>query len=113
MVASSRKLGQRVRRRVGQDVRITVVKIDRNSVRIGIEAPHDVTVYREEIVPMELDLAFDLDLELDEEHRPSTGTFAERGHGLTPSRTIGRTLPHAVLGCSGLARSSSTRHVFF
>lgn len=66
MLVLSRKLGQRVK--VGQDVRITIVKIDRNSVRIGIEAPHDVTVYREEIVPMELDLAFDLDLELDEEH---------------------------------------------
>jgi carbon storage regulator len=49
MLVLSRKLGQRFQ--VGQDVRITVVKIDRNSVRIGIEAPDDVTVYREEIVP--------------------------------------------------------------
>ena len=47
MLVLSRKLGQRFQ--VGQDVRITVVKIDRNSVRIGIEAPDDVTVYREEI----------------------------------------------------------------
>jgi len=30
---------------------ITVVKIDRNQIRIGIEAPHDVPVYREEIAP--------------------------------------------------------------
>ena len=49
MLVLSRKLGQRFQ--VGQDVRITVVKIDRNSVRIGIEAPGDITVYREEIVP--------------------------------------------------------------
>jgi len=49
MLVLSRKLGQRFQ--VGQDVRITVVKIDRNSVRIGIEAPDDITVYREEIVP--------------------------------------------------------------
>ena len=65
MLVLSRKLGQRVK--VGQDVRITIVKIDRNSVRIGIEAPNDVTVYREEIVPLELDLAFDFDLALEED----------------------------------------------
>ena len=33
----------------GPDVRITIVKIDRNSVRIGIHAPDDVSVQREEI----------------------------------------------------------------
>ena len=51
MLVLSRKLGQRFQ--IGQDVRITIVKIDRNSVRIGIEAPDDVTVYREEIAPAE------------------------------------------------------------
>jgi carbon storage regulator len=51
MLVLSRKLGQRFQ--VGHEVRITVVKIDRNSVRIGIEAPDDITVYREEIVPQE------------------------------------------------------------
>jgi carbon storage regulator len=51
MLVLSRKLGQRFQ--VGQDVRITIVKIDRNAVRIGIEAPEDVTIYREEIVPQE------------------------------------------------------------
>ena len=34
----------------GPDVRVTIVKIDRNSIRIGIEAPGDVSVQREEIV---------------------------------------------------------------
>ncbi|MFO0907721.1 MAG: carbon storage regulator [Isosphaeraceae bacterium] len=51
MLVLSRKLGQRFQ--IGQDVRVTIVKIDRNSVRIGIEAPDDITVYREEIVPAE------------------------------------------------------------
>lgn len=51
MLVLSRKLGQRFQ--IGHDVRVTIVKIDRNSVRIGIEAPGDVTVYREEIAPAE------------------------------------------------------------
>ena len=37
MLVLSRKLGQSFR--LGPDVRVTIVKIDRNSVRIGIEAP--------------------------------------------------------------------------
>lgn len=48
MLVLSRKLGQRFQ--IGTDVRITIVKIDRNSVRIGIEAPDDVTIHRQEIV---------------------------------------------------------------
>lgn len=51
MLVLSRKLGQRFQ--VGGDVRITIVKIDRTAVRIGIEAPDQVTVYREEIIPIE------------------------------------------------------------
>lgn len=53
MLVLSRKLGQRFQ--VGQDVRITIVKIDRNSVRIGIEAPDQVIVHREEILPTDSD----------------------------------------------------------
>lgn len=49
MLVLSRKLGQRFQ--IGDDVRITIVKIDRNSVRIGIEAPEDMTIFREEIIP--------------------------------------------------------------
>ena len=48
MLVLSRKIGQGVR--VGDDIRITVVKVDRNSVRIGIEAGDDITVRREEIL---------------------------------------------------------------
>jgi len=54
MLVLSRKLGQGFR--VGTDIRVSIVKIDRHSVRIGIEAPEDVSVKREEIafeVPME------------------------------------------------------------
>jgi len=47
MLVLSRKLGQSLR--VGDGVRITVLKIDNNAVRIGIEAPDDVPIRRQEI----------------------------------------------------------------
>jgi len=48
MLVLSRKLGQSFH--LGPDVRVTIVKIDRNSVRIGIEAPGEIPIQREEIV---------------------------------------------------------------
>ena len=48
MLVLSRKLGQSFH--IGPEVRVTIVKIDRNSIRIGIQAPDDVSVQREEIV---------------------------------------------------------------
>jgi carbon storage regulator len=59
MLVLSRKLGQRFQ--VGPDVRITVVKIDHNTVRIGIEAPEHVSVYREEIAATSPDRSFKAD----------------------------------------------------
>lgn len=47
MLVLSRKLGQSLR--VGKGVRITIVKIDGNQVRIGIDAPEDVSIQRHEI----------------------------------------------------------------
>ncbi|MGC8638646.1 MAG: carbon storage regulator [Isosphaeraceae bacterium] len=47
MLVLSRKLGQSLR--LGKSVRITVVKIDANSVRIGIDAPEHVSIQRQEI----------------------------------------------------------------
>ena len=52
MLVLSRKLGEKIV--IGEDIVITVVKIDRNQIRIGIEAPHDIPVYREEIAPQRL-----------------------------------------------------------
>lgn len=34
---------------IGDNVRVTVVRIDRNQVRLGIEAPPHVAVLREEL----------------------------------------------------------------
>ena len=49
MLVLSRKLGEKIV--IGDDIVVTVVKIDRNQIRLGIEAPQDVPVYREEIAP--------------------------------------------------------------
>ncbi len=34
---------------IGEDIKITVVRIDRNQVRLGIEAPSHIPVLREEL----------------------------------------------------------------
>jgi carbon storage regulator len=49
MLVLSRKLGEKIV--IGDNIIVTVVKIDRNQIRVGIEAPQDVPVYREEIAP--------------------------------------------------------------
>ncbi len=49
MLVLSRKLGEKIV--IGDNIVVTVVKIDRNQIRIGIEAPTDVPVYRQEIAP--------------------------------------------------------------
>ncbi len=48
MLVLSRKLSQQVM--IGPDIRITIVKLDRNQVRFGIEAPRGITVLREELL---------------------------------------------------------------
>ncbi|MBX6315507.1 MAG: carbon storage regulator CsrA [Isosphaeraceae bacterium] len=49
MLVLSRKLGEKIV--IGDNIIVTVVKIDRNQIRLGIEAPPEVAVYREEILP--------------------------------------------------------------
>jgi carbon storage regulator len=43
----SRKVGQTVR--VGKDVTLTILHQDRNEIRIGISAPRNVPICREEL----------------------------------------------------------------
>jgi carbon storage regulator len=50
MLVLSRKTSQQVM--IGTDIRITIVRIDRNQVRLGIEAPAGVAILRDELVRM-------------------------------------------------------------
>jgi carbon storage regulator len=50
MLVLSRKLGEKIF--IGDNVCITVVDIDRGKIRLGIEAPRDVPIYRQELLPL-------------------------------------------------------------
>jgi carbon storage regulator len=43
----TRKVGQTVR--VGRDVTVTILRQERNEIRIGISAPRDVPIQRQEL----------------------------------------------------------------
>ncbi|MEM1347082.1 MAG: carbon storage regulator CsrA [Myxococcota bacterium] len=47
MLTLTRKVGESIR--IGDDIEIVVKEIRRNQVRIGIVAPRDVPIYREEV----------------------------------------------------------------
>ena len=48
MLVLTRKQSEKIR--IGDDVTLTVVRIDGNKVRIGIEAPGDVVIRRDELI---------------------------------------------------------------
>jgi carbon storage regulator len=47
MLVLTRKTGERIR--LGDDLTITVLEISGSTVRLGIDAPAEIPVYREEI----------------------------------------------------------------
>ena len=50
MLVLSRKLGEKIY--IGDNICITVVDIDRGKIRLGIEAPRNVPIYRHELLPL-------------------------------------------------------------
>jgi len=48
MLVLSRKLGEKIF--INDNICITVVDIDRGKIRLGIEAPRDVPIFRKELL---------------------------------------------------------------
>lgn len=53
MLVLSRKIGEKII--INDNITITIVDVDRAKVRLGIEAPRDVPVFREELQQAILD----------------------------------------------------------
>jgi carbon storage regulator len=51
MLVLSRKRDEQIM--IGDDIQITVIRIDGRQVRLGIDAPSDVRVLRKELLPRE------------------------------------------------------------
>ena len=49
MLVLSRKPNEKIV--INGDIVVTIVRIDRNQVRIGIQAPSEVPIHREEVAP--------------------------------------------------------------
>lgn len=67
MLVLSRKVDEVIR--IGNDVRVTIVKIKGDSARLGFEAPSNVPIYREEVYQAIL---------RDKEAKDATGHAASR-----------------------------------
>lgn len=50
MLILTRKLGETIR--IGNEIKVTILDAKGRQIRIGIEAPADVTIHREEIYQM-------------------------------------------------------------
>jgi carbon storage regulator len=48
MLVLSRKLGEKIY--ISENICITVVDIDRGKIRLGIEAPREVPIFRQELL---------------------------------------------------------------
>src|SRR6187549_3978803 len=80
MLLLTRKLGENIR--IGDDVKITIVEVKGNHVKLGIDAPPSVKVHREEIYER-----------IQQENRRAEALRAAAEGGGTPNGETGTTRP--------------------
>lgn len=76
MLLLTRKLGENIR--IGDDVKITIVEVKGNHVKLGIDAPPSVKVHREEIYER-----------IQQENRRNQAQAAAEGTGPAPATERG------------------------
>lgn len=74
MLVLSRRERERVR--LGESIVVTIVRVSGDKVRLGIEAPADVLVLRDELDTLEPPAA-NLEIELDVSSSPAMASAAE------------------------------------
>ena len=57
MLVLTRRLGESIT--IGDNVKIIIVEIDGNQVKLGIEAPREIEIYREELFEKIKGISFD------------------------------------------------------
>ena len=57
MLVLTRRLGEAIT--IGDNVKLIVVEIDGNQVKLGIEAPREIEIYREELFEKIKGVSFD------------------------------------------------------
>ena len=80
MLVLTRKVNQKIR--IGSDIWITVIRVQGRSVRLGIEAPEDVSILRAELQPLPEPGTM--------QDQPEPGTTAEEADPPLPGGEVSR-----------------------
>ena len=51
MLVLSRKLGERIV--INNEITVTVIEISKGKIRLGVDAPRGIPIYREELLPVD------------------------------------------------------------
>ncbi|MGO9482905.1 MAG: carbon storage regulator CsrA [Candidatus Kryptoniota bacterium] len=80
MLVLTRKLGEVIK--IGDKVKVVVVSIEGGSVKLGVEAPEEISVHREEVYEKIAAENKSASAQLDKEKAKALKTILSRGRGL-------------------------------
>ena len=102
MLVLTRKANEQIL--IGDDIKITLVRVRGNSVRVGIEAPREVRVVRGELADRASD--HDRELEYELEERESVFAHPQPKIGRHTKKTADNRLPQPALEQAALEQST-------